>query len=86
MPPLTQQSKAVMKAITLIIAVLFLSACEPPERWKVDKNLQKDLFFECMNSLPAGPNETVYNDWDEVVEECRYTAYLLAKRCVKNCD
>lgn len=42
--------------------------------------LQRELFNECMKNLPAGPQATKYNDWDEVVSECRHTAYYLAKR------
>lgn len=39
-----------------------------------------------MEALPAGPQATRYNDWAEVVAECRVTAYRLAdKICVKNC-
>jgi hypothetical protein len=39
-----------------------------------------------MADLPAGPNSTVYNDWDEVVDSCRDTAYTLSYVCVENCS
>ena len=45
-----------------------------------DMCLQREIFNDCMKNLPAGPQATKYNDWDEVVKECRYTAYYLAKR------
>jgi len=42
--------------------------------------LQREIFKECLESLPAGPISTHYNDWDEVVKECRKTAYSNSKR------
>lgn len=45
-----------------------------------DMCLQREIFNECMKNLPAGPVATKYNDWDEVVSECRHSAYYLAKR------
>jgi hypothetical protein len=33
-----------------------------------------------MESLPAGPTSTKYNDWDEVVIECRKVAYHYSER------
>ena len=46
----------------------------------VDQCMQREIFNECMKNLPAGPQATHYNDWDEVVAECRHTAYYMAKR------
>lgn len=46
----------------------------------VDMCLQRELFNECMKNLPAGPVATKYNDWDEVVKECRIGARYMAKR------
>jgi len=40
-----------------------------------DRCLQRVVFKECMNSLPAGPVSTHYNDWDEVVEACENVAW-----------
>ena len=33
-----------------------------------------------MKNLPAGPVATKYNDWDEVISECRITSYYMAQR------
>ena len=45
-----------------------------------DQCIARSAFVECLKSLPAGPQSTKYNDWDDVVEECRRTAFFLAKR------
>ena len=45
-----------------------------------DMCIQREAFLECMKALPAGPQATKYNDWDEVVAECRHTSYYLSKR------
>lgn len=57
--------------------------------WKAfrDKEVQARIFTDCMKVLPAGPKETVYNDWDEVVDSCRAAAYeqsIVYKRHVGN--
>lgn len=35
-----------------------------------DQCLRIQLAQKCLESLPAGPVETKYNDWDEVVKQC----------------
>jgi len=62
-----------MKLIA-IIAILFLSGCEPVNTIKVDQCLRNQIFVACMKALPAGPASTKYNDWDEVVEACASAA------------
>lgn len=72
-----------MKKLLAIVAVACtLAGCEsaeigaPASPWKatIDKATQAKAFTECMKVLPAGPQETVYNDWDEVVDSCRSAA------------
>jgi hypothetical protein len=46
---------------------------------KVDKQDQRRIFFECLRSLPAGPQATKYNDWDEVVQACDSVSSRMAK-------
>lgn len=72
-----------MKLLTLIV-ILILVGCSKP-RYEIDQTLRFELFEKCMNLLPAGPDETVYNDWDEVVNECTKSATYMAHRCVENC-
>ncbi|AXF53034.1 MAG: putative lipoprotein [Caudoviricetes sp.] len=76
-----------MKKILVIIGAAFvLTGCTgeiegadpgaPASPWVrfYDKAEQAKAFKECMQVLPAGPKETVYNDWDEVVDSCRSAA------------
>lgn len=51
--------------------------CEQ-SRPQPDLVLQREIFNECMRNLPEGPKSTVYNDWDEIISECRLTAYCLS--------
>lgn len=67
----------------IILLVLFLVACHPREI--VDPNipdqcLRRELFTECMKLLPGGPIATHYNDWDDVVSECRSYAWSVSVR------
>lgn len=39
-----------------------------------DQKMYKEVFLECLKSVPSGPTVTKYNDWDEVVRECRLSA------------
>jgi len=47
-----------------------------------DRELQKQAFESCMTMLPSGPKETRYNDWAEVVGQCRSYAREMSE--VKN--
>ena len=40
-----------------------------------DQCLRREIFQQCMKALPAGPQATKYNDWDEVVDKCESVAY-----------
>lgn len=40
-----------------------------------DQCLRREIFQQCMKALPAGPQATKYNDWDEVVSQCESAAY-----------
>jgi hypothetical protein len=46
----------------------------------IDQCLRRELFNECMAALPEGPQRTVANDWDEVVEACDSRAFHSAWR------
>ena len=65
---------------TLMLLVLLLSGCEVQERSVTDQCLRQVLFDKCMKSLPAGPQATQYNDWDEVVAACGNQAYYMSLR------
>jgi hypothetical protein len=72
----------------LCLLVALLAGCDSvkPEKWETDQKLRTELFFRCMEALPAGPQQTKYNDWDEVVAECDNVAYYQARSCVANCN
>lgn len=46
------------------------------------EELQKQAFESYMTMLPSGPEETKYNDWAEVVDQCRSYAREISE--VKN--
>lgn len=68
----------------LFLSVLLLTACNETkiikENQVPDQCLRRELFNECMKSLPAGPVATQYNDWDDVVSECRNYAWGVSMR------
>ena len=74
------------KKLTLLTSLLLITSCEIVDSTKIvdrtmpDKCLQREIFKECMESLPAGPASTHYNDWDEVVSQCRGVAFYHSLR------
>jgi len=66
--------------LTLLTLLSLITSCEKEDKTIHDMCLRREIFKECMESLPAGPVSTHYNDWDEVVTECRKTAYSNSKR------
>lgn len=66
------------KVIIALLTVFALSGCsDEPETPKFikDQQLRREIFKECLESVPKGPKSTtVSNDWSEVVEECGYQA------------
>lgn len=71
-----------MKKI-ILISILLLAGCDMKPRVVTeipDQCLRRELFNECMKSLPAGPVATHYNDWDDVVSECRAYAWSVSIR------
>jgi hypothetical protein len=75
-----------LKYIILMLAVT-LSACDngtinvlPDKVVITDQCLRREIFKECLTVVPAGPLATKYNDWDEVITECRHSAYYMSQR------
>ena len=66
--------------LTLLTSLLLITSCKKEDRTMHDMCLQREIFKECLESLPAGPTSTKYNDWDEVVIECRKVAYHYSER------
>lgn len=75
-----------MKRVLLTAALIFLAGCLPPvPDWQPDQAARAEHFAACLKAIPKGPESTVYNDWDEVVEACGHIAYTHSLRCVANC-
>jgi hypothetical protein len=56
--------------LTLTTAVI-----DPEDKTSNDQCLRAKLFEQCLKALPAGPQATKYNDWDEVVHQCELASY-----------
>ena len=76
-----------MKKIYFIVCILFvvtLSSCDVSfPKCTTDNKLRREIFNECLKNIPKGPERTTYNDWEEVVVECRYTSLCLSQTCTK---
>lgn len=64
--------RTLIGAASLLTAVL-AGGCA--ESTGPDQCLRREIFQQCMKALPAGPQATKYNDWDEVVGKCESVAY-----------
>ena len=62
------------------MSLLLLAGCGEYATPEPDQCLRAELFKSCMASLPAGPQATKYNDWDEVVSACGSQAYYQSLR------
>ena len=60
------------KIMIVLVALGFM--CTGCEISGQDRELRQELFFKCLECIPDGPEETVYNDWAEVVSECNRAA------------
>lgn len=74
-----------IRTLMLIIAVTLAGGLQGCEKRSVassepDQCVRAEQFQQCMKALPAGPVSAKYNDWDEVVSECRQTAYYQSLR------
>lgn len=67
-----------MKYILVCVMALMLAGCDGmplPVR-----ELQPMYFDQCLKNLPNGPQKTHYNDWAEVVSQCRYASSEMSNR------
>lgn len=69
-----------MKYATIILVGLMLVGCWEVEPEVHDQCMRREIFKECLAALPAGPKQTQYNDWAEVVRECETAAYYQSYR------
>jgi hypothetical protein len=68
--------------VILAVLALIMAGCETPvaNPWVVDECLNREIYRECMALLPKGPDKTVYNDWDDVIDECNDRAYYRSQK------
>lgn len=65
----------------MIVVVLFmLAGCDEVDPAAPDQCLRREIFRECLQTVPAGPQRTVTNDWAEVIDECQSAAYYQSLR------
>lgn len=69
--------RTLIGAASLLTAVL-AGGCT--ENTGPDQCLRREIFQQCMKALPAGPQATKYNDWNEVVGECESVAYYQSRK------
>lgn len=72
-----------MKLAFIAVATLALAACDSRlsfNRAKVDPQARTYVLEKCLKSA-AGPQRTVYNDWDEAVDACDRHARRTATYC-----
>jgi len=76
--------KSMTKIALMLCSVTLLAACEPSsEHSSPDQCLRAQLFQQCLKALPAGPQSTKDNDWDEVVRSCDSVAFYQSYRARK---
>ena len=68
----------------LIVILVVLAGCTEADKpkqptWVTDQCARREIFQQCLKLLPAGPAQTKYNDWDEVVEACSDVAYFQSR-------
>lgn len=54
--------------------IALLAGCDMPVQPALDQCMRREIFAQCMKSLPPGPALTHYNDWSEVVDSCQNVA------------
>ncbi len=68
------------RTLSVLACVLLLAGCYPEIKTPVyDKEKAHSIFIECMSSVKENPKQTHYADQDEVIAECRYTAFALSR-------
>jgi hypothetical protein len=63
-----------------------MTGCNPDDYAErgIDICVKREVFAECMASLPEGPERTHYNDWSEVVEVCDERSHRMALRLARD--
>lgn len=81
MREIKMSEQAPTKAVSICAVLALLSGCDPPKSTGYyDQDVRREVFFQCLQTVPAGPQATKYNDWSEVIDECGDQAMSLAAR------
>lgn len=65
-----------MKFIISVMIGFLLVGCSRSECFQQSNvKLRRELFQQCLKSLPLGPTSVVNNDWSEVVDSCDSIAF-----------
>lgn len=72
--------------VAAVIGGFLYSAANAPRHGVVDRDKMHNVYLECIDAIPKGPESTVYNDWDEVIQQCRDHAEEVTWGCIENCD
>jgi hypothetical protein len=56
-----------------VVSLLVISGCGESPKTR-DQCLRTELFQQCLAAVPAGPTQSHYNDWSEVVDACESAA------------
>lgn len=72
------------KTLCVLVLVMLAGCARDPENPShggyYDQDVRREVFFECLKVVPAGPQATKYNDWSEVVSECGNQASYISQR------
>ena len=59
-----------IKLLVALALSLFLYGCDNVPSNGIDQCLRAQLFKECLEKVPKGPDVVNFNDWRNVVSEC----------------
>ena len=65
-----------------LLAMVLIAGCSAMDQDPLveDQCLRREIFKECLQDVPRGPETTHNNAWDGVVSECASNAYKSAIR------
>lgn len=67
-----------MSRIIIALVMLVLAGCDVPKPPQPNQDIRERIFFQCLAAIQKGPEQTKYNDWQEVVNECGHQAYYMS--------
>jgi hypothetical protein len=71
----------------IFIAAVLLTGCDAVKEadpTSHDQCLRREIFIQCLQTVPKGPEVTHNNAWDGVVEACESSAWYQSQRRQSN--